>query len=289
MTACDDDDDDEPSSLESHASSSASASATPTHHRVSTPTGVKHRSKRGSFRRLSFPRDSGCFTDKSSKSGGSGSTASGGSSSTVGNPRASPAASDRSSQSGVSSHPESGVFAGRSSSSGGMKSVSHASSSSSSDEDTATGSVGGASSADVSPVKSRPAEQAAKTRTLRDRHTVVNVVRDLDSVDAPPTGTQQSHRLTHSQTMDLINRGIHTSSKSGDASKDKFDKLVEKYGGGGAGSSSRSSLDGSTSMAQFKSAKSVFERAAAAVESPSSPKKSSSGKRLPPLVASSVD
>ena len=170
----------------------------------------------GNFRRKSFPRDSGCFTIS-------------------GDSKHSPAASDRSSHSSsASSHPESGIAG----SSHGPLSLSSASSEE--DEHTLSAANG------VSAVK-RPAELAAKARSLRDRRTVnldelEEATRGVPTAGAP--GTRKA--LSHSQTMELIHAARETSEGG---NKEGFDALVEKY--------SEKKLDFG---AQFKSAKSRFEQ-----------------------------
>ena len=99
----------------------------------------------------------------------------------------------------------------------------------------------------------RPTEQAAKTRSLRDRRTVN--LEDLESqlISNSSTSSNQAttvspQKLTHSQTMELI----HASKSNTETEQGKsFDALVQKYTRGPA----------TSYEAQFYSAKSVFERA----------------------------
>eukprot|EP00095_Tigriopus_kingsejongensis_P006347 maker-scaffold390_size186308-snap-gene-0.29 protein:Tk06347 transcript:maker-scaffold390_size186308-snap-gene-0.29-mRNA-1 annotation:"sam and sh3 domain-containing protein 3" len=149
---------------------------------------------RGSgFRRLSFPRDSGCFASSENLP-------------SHGHHRSSPA-SDRSSHSGVSSHPESGIHI--------PEGAEGSSSLSSSDDDTIT------SSHNLSPMK-RSADQVAKARSLRDRHTA-----NMDELE-----------FTREMLSSANRRGS------------KFDSLVEKYS-----DKKRPNFE-----LQFKSARSVFEQ-----------------------------
>jgi len=255
---------------------------------ASSPTGNASTSScsvsGNAFRRLSFPRDSGCFASNENLNKSSGTLET--------HKRASPAASDRSSHSGVSSHPESGIHT----SSTGSRTA--AAVTSSDEEQAATG------------VKSRSAEQAAKARSLRDRRTVN--VEELEEATShlktglriidPRTELRKRQNLSHSETMELIHarryQDLHKSttvspattststlksSNTATSSASSFDALIEKYG---KTKNSPSTVPNFES--QFMSAKSVFERrlseaaaAATAATAESSTAKSASATTSP--------
>ncbi len=301
--------DDEHDSLEGHTFlSSDPAAASPTasgHASTSSSSGASSSGVGGAksrpaapdaFRRLSFPRDSGCFASNENLKLGEGSTASSGTGSSVAAAtadaqRASPAASDRSSHSGVSSHPESGIHGSSScSTSGGnvrSSAVAIVSGGSSDEDNTMTSPLVG--------VKQRAADQAAKTRSLRQDRRTINVEEleeqlqaDKNLVSAAAgerrlseqlsSGlrlTAQNRNLSHSETMDLIHARRYEELNQekppplppppgSSSSSSNFDALLEKYGKKSTGV--RPSFE-----SQFMSARSVFEKAAASVEKGSSP------------------
>jgi hypothetical protein len=270
-------DGDEHDSLEGHAFPTSSSSPTASGQSVSSSStgtgGAKSRPMTttttvdNAFTRLSFPRDSGCFASNENLKDSTNTSAA-----VQQQQRASPAASDRSSHSGVSSHPESGMGSSRATTANGG----------SSDEENTLLSM---------MVTPRSAEQAAKSRSLRDRR-AVNVdelekqLQKDDDVEVTVIATEEAaavdkitmqfktglrltststKKLTHSETMELIHarrfREQSSSSSSSSSSKptltnttSSFDALVEKYG-------KKSSVTTKPSFeSQFISARSVFEK-----------------------------
>ena len=199
-----------------------------------------------SFRRLSFPRDSGCYASNENLP-----------------QRSSPAASDRSSHSGVSSHPESGISL-QDQTSGRLNSLSGTGSS---DEDTTI------TSGSSSPIK-RSAEQAAKTRSLRDKLTV-----NLEELEKE-TSAMLKKADNHSHSTIINNQR--------DEGDNKFDALVEKYSHKNISTYRCLGVDATRQKyeSQFKNARSVFEQTKHENMKKSSPKR---GANIKPLTATSVD